>query len=126
MASYGVFLTACGFEHHGPKGRLGFAPRLTPEQFRCPFTTAEGWGTFSQQIADGKQQAKIALKFGQLRLTTLALAIAPAAKPAAVSLIVAGKPLPATFSVRGARVEIKFSAEVMLRAGETLEVVLAS
>ena len=26
MASYGVFLAACGFEYHGPKGHLGFAP----------------------------------------------------------------------------------------------------
>ena len=25
MSSHGVFLAACGFEHHGPKGHLGFA-----------------------------------------------------------------------------------------------------
>jgi len=29
MASYGVFLAACGFEYHGPHGHIGFAPRLT-------------------------------------------------------------------------------------------------
>ena len=28
MASYGVFLAACGFEYHGPQGHIGFAPRL--------------------------------------------------------------------------------------------------
>ncbi|MGH7973530.1 MAG: GH116 family glycosyl hydrolase, partial [Limisphaerales bacterium] len=28
MASYGVFLAACGFEDDGPAGHLGFAPRL--------------------------------------------------------------------------------------------------
>ena len=44
MASYGVFLAACGFEYHGPKGHLGFAPRLTPEDFRAAFTTAGGLG----------------------------------------------------------------------------------
>ena len=31
MASYGVFLAACGYEYHGPKGVSRFAPRLTPE-----------------------------------------------------------------------------------------------
>ncbi len=36
MASYGVFLAACGFEYHGPKGHLGFAPRLAPDDFRAP------------------------------------------------------------------------------------------
>ena len=34
MASYGVFLAACGFEYHGPRGRIGFAPRLSPGIFR--------------------------------------------------------------------------------------------
>ena len=31
MASYGVFLAACGFEYHGPRGHIGFAPRLVPK-----------------------------------------------------------------------------------------------
>ena len=54
MASYGVFLAACGYEYHGPKGRLGFAPRLTPDKFKAAFTTAEGWGTFTQQRDGGR------------------------------------------------------------------------
>ena len=35
MASYGVFLAACGFEYHGPKGHLGFVPRLLDHEIRC-------------------------------------------------------------------------------------------
>ncbi len=50
MVRCGVFLSASGCEHDGPRGRLGFAPRLTPENFQCAFTTAEGWGSFSQQV----------------------------------------------------------------------------
>ena len=59
---YGVFLAACSFEYHGPKGHLGFAPRLTPENFRAPFTTAEGWGTFDQSrlfLIRGEKRKKI-------------------------------------------------------------------
>lgn len=51
MASYGVFLGACGFEHHGPKGHIGFAPRIAPENFKCAFTSSHGWGTYRQTIA---------------------------------------------------------------------------
>jgi len=46
MASYGVFLAACGFSYHGPQERLGFAPRLTPAEFKVAFTTAEGPPSF--------------------------------------------------------------------------------
>ena len=49
MASHGVFLAACGFDVPRPEGHIGFAPRLTPEDFRRAFTAAEGWGTFSQR-----------------------------------------------------------------------------
>jgi hypothetical protein len=35
MSSHGTFLAACGFETHGPKRHLGFAPRITPRS-TCP------------------------------------------------------------------------------------------
>jgi uncharacterized protein (DUF608 family) len=123
MASYGVYLTACGYEHHGPKGHLGFAPRLSPEDFRCAFTTAEGWGTFAQQIKGGKQQAEIGLKYGRLRLATVALA-APTGKPGAVTVKVAGKTVPATLAVTGTRVEIKLGTETTLQAGDQMMITL--
>ncbi len=55
MASYGVFLAACGYEYHGPRGHLGFAPRLSPGNFRAAFTSAEGWGQIGQTRSQGKQ-----------------------------------------------------------------------
>ena len=76
MASYGVFLAACGFDYHGPKGYLEFAPRLHPEDFRAALTTAEGWGTFSQQRRQGVQTASVEIRWGKLRLRMLALALA--------------------------------------------------
>ena len=67
MASYGVFLAACGYEYHGPKGHLGFAPRLAPDDFRAAFTAAEGWGTFSQKRENNTQEETLAVHSGQLR-----------------------------------------------------------
>ena len=44
MASYGVFLAVCGFEYHGPKGHLGFAPRIAPDDFRAALYRGRGLG----------------------------------------------------------------------------------
>jgi hypothetical protein len=35
MASWGVLLSLAGFEYDGPAATIGFAPRLTPEDFQC-------------------------------------------------------------------------------------------
>ena len=36
MASYGVFLAACGYEYHGPNRHLALTPRLSAETFAPP------------------------------------------------------------------------------------------
>jgi uncharacterized protein (DUF608 family) len=120
MASYGVFLAACGYEYHGPKGNLGFAPRITPEDFRAPFTAAEGWGTFRQTIRDGKQEAQVLLRFGQLRLRRLALATA--LRPLQVEVRLNGKPLENVATSKDQRLLVTFPAEVTLRESDTLAV----
>jgi len=73
MASYGVYLAACGFEYHGPNAHIGFAPKLSPEDFKCAFTSAEGWGSYSQKVQAGKLTAEIAVRWGKLKLQTIAL-----------------------------------------------------
>jgi hypothetical protein len=55
MASYGTFVTACGFEYHGPKGYIRFAPRWNADNFKAPFVTAKGWGSYSQKKEVNKQ-----------------------------------------------------------------------
>ena len=53
---------------------LGFAPKIGPEDFRAPFTAAEGWGTFTQEeTADGKWSAQISLAHGKLTLREIRL-----------------------------------------------------
>jgi non-lysosomal glucosylceramidase len=68
-ASYSLFLAACGFEYNGPEGIIGFDPKISPEDFKAPFTAAEGWGSFSQKQANGKSwTAGIVLAHGSLSL----------------------------------------------------------
>lgn len=45
MASYGTFITTCGFDYHGPKGIIRFAPKWDKGNFKTAFTVAEGWGS---------------------------------------------------------------------------------
>ncbi len=122
MASYGVFLAACGYEHHGPQGHLGFAPRLNPEDFRAPFTTAEGWGTLAQTIGAAEQTATVTLRHGRLRLRTLALAVAR--PPSRLTVVVEGRTVTATPAHEAGRLLITLADEVVLAAGGVLRVVL--
>jgi uncharacterized protein (DUF608 family) len=123
MAAYGVFLAVCGYTYHGPQGRLGFAPRINPGNFRAAFTTAEGWGTFSQSAEPGRQRAEFDLRFGKLRLQTLTLGVVGKAPPTQCTLTLAGKPLAAALTIVAGDAEIRF-AEVVLVPGETLRVEL--
>jgi uncharacterized protein (DUF608 family) len=121
MASYGVYLAACGYEYHGPKRHLGFAPRTTPENFRAAFTTAEGWGTFAQKDEGGTRKVRVQVKWGELALKTLALLAAPGGRPRSVSVTLAGKPIAARLALENdGRALITFSAEITIQAGQEL------
>jgi hypothetical protein len=120
MASYGVFLAACGFEYHGPKGCLGFAPRLSADRFKAAFTTAEGWGTFTQQRSAAGVTAGVSVKHGTLRLKTLVLAAAR--PPARVRVVAAGKPVTATHTFADGRLTVTRAADIQLAAGQTIQV----
>ena len=120
MASYGSFLSICGFEHHGPNGHLGFTPRLTPHDFQAAFTSAEGWGTFAQKQQAGMLKANIALKYGKLRLNTLALA----GEHQTVTAQIGGKPIAATVSAEEGRALVSFSPGIVINAGQKLAVML--
>jgi uncharacterized protein (DUF608 family) len=125
MASYGVFLAACGFEYHGPKGHLGFAPRIHPEQFKAAFTAAEGWGTFSQQAGSTGQNAVVEVKWGKLRLRSLSLELMGSLPGGRVKVTADGRPVETKETLAGTRLTISFQDWVELRAHQRLEVAVA-
>jgi non-lysosomal glucosylceramidase len=119
MASHGVFLAAGGFEYHGPKQHLGFAPRLSPENFKCAFTSAEGWGSYSQKSERGQWRAEIAMRWGKLKLKTIALAMADASS---IQVSLHQNVQPMKFSREGSRVLITLDTAVEISAGEVLKI----
>ncbi|MBI5831140.1 MAG: hypothetical protein HZB16_02385 [Armatimonadetes bacterium] len=123
MASYGVFLAVCGYEYHGPKGHLGFAPRVSPEQFQAAFTAAEGWGTYRQTRAAGTLAASVSVKWGQVRLRTMSFEAQGTPKAAKVTL--ANQAVPATVSQEGTRLLLTLGRDVTVPAGGELKIELA-
>jgi len=122
MASYGVFLAACGFEYHGPKGRIGFAPRVSPENFKAPFTAAEGWGSFTQKVVADRQSASIELHHGKLALNELSVGQVAGTAAGSVVVVVDGKEIPAELATQEGRYVVRFPNGFALEAGQKLEV----
>ncbi len=121
MASYGVYLAACGFEYDGPKAHIGFAPKLTPENFRCAFTSAEGWGSFSQRAEGGSQLAEIVVRWGRLKLKTIALEDASANS---AKVLFVGKTVTVDLKRVRQKILLTFKKPVTISAGEKLEIQL--
>jgi len=124
MSSHGTLVALSGYEHHGPKAHLGFAPRLTPERFKAPFTAAEGWGTLAQTREASEQTETIEVRYGRLRLKTLAFETPENQRPGKVEVRLSAKAVPATLQVSGAKVLVTLTEPMVVAAGQTLEVKL--
>ena len=119
MASYGVFLAACGFEYHGPLQHIGFAPRIAAENFKGAFTSAEGWGSFTQKIDAQALRAEVAIKWGTLSVKTLALRTSASGS---VHSEVDGSTVAVSQQHTGGRLIVTFKDPVSLSAGMKLTV----
>jgi hypothetical protein len=124
MACYGVYTAACGYEYHGPKGHLGFAPRLTPEDFRAAFTAAEGWGTFAQRREGDTLRATITVRWGRLRLRSVTLELPAGLKSDRVTMRIGDRSLKSTQNVDGNRLTLILAEEALVAAGGSLAVVV--
>jgi non-lysosomal glucosylceramidase len=113
MASYGTFVTACGFQYHGPKGYMAFAPAINKDDFKAPFVTAEGWGTYTQKGGHHTLQ----LKYGHLQLQTLRFA-----HSGAKLVTIAGQKAPVPFTEADGFVTLQLSVPLQLKAGQTFQI----
>lgn len=120
MASYGTFITACGFTYHGPKGHIGFAPKITPESFKAPFTAAEGWGTYSQQREANAFSATAAVAYGRLAVKKLTVELEKDHKAAKAEVMLDNKIIPSSFSQTGTRCEIVLNEPGSIEADTAL------
>jgi len=120
MASYGAFIAACGYEYHGPKGYLAFAPRINPDDFKAAFTTAQGWGIFSQKISRQNQTYQIELKYGTLKLSEMQFELGTGIRPEVVTTKLNGEDIRNRWRLDGRNLRVKFLNPVILAKGDTL------
>jgi len=124
MSSWSLLLALSGYEYDGPGRILRVGPRHTPADFRCFFCAPEGWGSLAQKAATGMQRVEVTVQYGALRLQTLMVALVGNLKPAKTAVTAAGKIVPATFEVSEGRAIIQLAMETVVKAGETIAVLL--
>ncbi|MBN2137202.1 MAG: hypothetical protein JW720_05305 [Sedimentisphaerales bacterium] len=124
FASWGVYANLAGYEYHGPKGHLGFAPKITPEDFRAAFTAAEGWGTFAQTRKSKTQHELIDLRWGSLTLKSLAFEVPENFTKVKVNIAAAGKSLDCDHTIENGRIEIILKNKLALKEGQALAVTI--
>ncbi len=124
MASWGVLLGLCGYVYHGPKGYFGFAPRITPEDFKAVFTAAQGWGSIVQKRKGRTQTNTIAVKWGQLQVRALIFELPQGATMKTATAAVTGKNISVVSEQQGQRVVIALGEKVAIKAGESMEIIM--
>ncbi|UCG15935.1 MAG: hypothetical protein JSV19_11640 [Phycisphaerales bacterium] len=123
LAAWGAFTALSGYEYHGPQRRLGFAPKLTPENFRAAFTAAQGWGAFSQTRENDHQIDRLEVRWGRVDLQTLVLAIPDHLESPTVTATLDGQPVTAGHALRApGRLVISFTRQITVEPGRVLEV----
>ncbi len=122
MASYGAFIAASGFQHHGPKRRIEFKPRLNPGNFKSAFTTAKGWGSFTQKRTDNNLEAEIHLRWGVLDLETITLQLAKSHRPTTVSAQIGPKTIPLEMQVKDRAITLTAEKQFTITSPQSLKI----
>jgi len=125
LSSWSSLLALQGFSYDGPDQSIGFQPVWQPGNHRSFFTTAEGWGLFSQSLAGSTQTATIDLKYGDIDLRTITLAVPDQQKVKNLRVSLDGKKLPVqSYEQRGQRVDILLRQSALLQADALLQIEL--
>lgn len=126
MASYGVFVAACGFHCHAPSGLVRFEPKLGAKDFAAPFVGAGAWGRFAQQHTPHGLAAQLTVRYGSLRLARLELTPPAGLARLTSSVKLAGKKVPHHAEIHDGRLAVALTERVTLAAGQSLEVVVGA
>lgn len=124
LSSWSLLTAAQGYRYNGPARTLSFDPRLSPENHRSFFTTAEGWGSFGQQREKGRQHNTLAVAGGRCDLAELQLGLPSGVQNITGKLNIGDREIVAAVSVQAATALIKFNGPITVVAGETLSISL--
>ncbi|MBB6498765.1 GH116 family glycosyl hydrolase [Pedobacter cryoconitis] len=125
MASYGTFIAACGFEYHGPKGYIRFAPKWNSKDFKAPFTSASGWGTYMQKQEGLKQVHQLEMKYGELQIQQISLEKMNKGKVKSVLMLCGTVQVPVSFTQEGTSLIISSEKKINVKQDEILNITVS-
>ncbi|MBE7639105.1 hypothetical protein GUB10_02060 [Salegentibacter sp. BLCTC] len=124
MSGYAPFIAVSGFKYHGPKGIIGFAPKLNKEKFKSAFITAQGWGSFSQNISGSSQEVELMLNYGKLNLNQINVQIPKGKRVSKLRVALNGNPIEIKDSkLKHNQLNVKIHSR-SLHKGDVLEAIL--
>lgn len=121
LSNWSVLLAAQGFSYNGPKNEIGFAPTWQPHNHRSFFSTAKGWGLFTQKADDTVQKSIIKITYGSLTVKKINLTCDDTAKNK-MTVTYNDTKINVDFKAVGERVEIDLKDTLILKAGDVVEV----
>ena len=124
MHSWNILLVLGGYTYDGPTGKMSFAPKLSPENFKSFFSAAEAWGSFSQTANAAVQTASIEVKWGQLKLKEISLALVGVKKPSRVTTTVDGKAVASSFGEKSGKAIITLEPDLTIVQSQRLVIVM--
>jgi len=123
MASYGTFISACGFDYDGPNGSIKFAPKLNPHKCKVPYTAASGWGSYEQNQNEQNFTAKLNVTYGSLRLNKIA--VEPSLKVTKAKIYVGDTIINGKLTKKDNVYQFEFENTVELKKGQVLQINLS-
>jgi hypothetical protein len=123
MASYGTFISACGFDYDGPNGSIKFAPKLNPHKCKVPYTAASGWGSYEQNQNEQNFTAKLNVTYGSLRLNKIA--VEPSLKVTKAKIFVGDTIINGKLTKKDQAYQFEFENTVELKKGQVLQINLS-
>ena len=123
MAAWGGMLALSGFRFHAANKTLIARPLVNRERFRCFWSTATAWGSFTQTLSPEQKRFALSVEEGELGCRTVELRWEPAAAATSITKL-GGKEFHHEFHREGAEVTFSFAEEVTLKAGDQLELLV--
>ncbi len=117
MASWSGLLALSGFQYDAPTGSVVASPRAAERKFRCFWSTATGWGSFSVTRTEKGTGLTLLVEKGSLACRSCTVR-AGAGKTAAAWN---GRPVPHRIGRNEDRAVFEFGEDVRLQAGDRLE-----
>lgn len=119
MSSYGVFIATSGFTLNEPEGKMGFSPKVNPENFKAAFISGNSWGTFTQKTGNSSHKAVLELAYGSIKLQEISLDDVSNAKT--LKVLLNGKKVRAKLKKIGNKLQVSFKA-ITLEKGDKVSI----